>query len=58
MKFRTLFSILALGAAALAGDKEWAKGVTFTTDWKAAIREARNTGKILFIYNGWERAGI
>ena len=25
---------------------------------KAAIKEARRTGKILMIYNGWERKGV
>jgi hypothetical protein len=48
---------------ALAGgdkdkDKEWAEGVPYLTDWKAAIKEASNTGKILFIYNGWQREKV
>jgi hypothetical protein len=39
-------------------DKEWAEGVPYLTDWKAAIKEASNTGKILFIYNGWQREKV
>jgi len=53
--------LLTLAALAYAGDKdkkEWAEGVVFGTDWEAAIKEAKNTGKILFIYNGWERPDI
>ncbi len=55
---RTLLILTALGTVALAGDKEWAPGVKYTTDWKAAIKEAHSTGKILFIYNGWQRAKV
>ena len=55
MRYRTTLAVLALCSAGLgAGKKEWAKDVPYTTDWKEAIQEARNTGKILFIYNGWE----
>jgi hypothetical protein len=51
----TTIALLALCSSSLAGEgKEWAKGIPFTTDWKEAIQEARNTGKVLFIYNGWE----
>lgn len=53
--------LVALAALVHAGDKdgkEWAEGVPFGTDWDAAIKQARNTGKILFIYNGWERPDI
>jgi len=50
---------LLLAAAAFAGDKdEWAPEVPCTTEWKDAIREAKNTGRILFIYNGWQREKI
>ncbi len=51
----------ALAALAYAGDKdrnEWGEGVSFGTDWNAAIKEAKNTGRILFVYNGWERPDI
>ncbi len=50
--------LAALAALAHAADKEWAEGVPFTTDWNAAIKEARTTGKLLFIYNGWERPDV
>lgn len=51
---------LVLVAPARAGgkDEEWVKGVTYTTDWKQAIKTARETGKMIFIYNGWKRSGI
>ena len=34
------------------------KEVPFTTNWNQAIKEAQATGKMLFIFNGWERSGI
>lgn len=37
---------------------EWVDGVAYTTDWKAAIKTVQQSGKMLFIYNGWERNGI
>lgn len=37
---------------------EWVDGVAFTTDWKTAIKAVQQSGKMLFIYNGWERKGI
>lgn len=52
---------LALACAALPAQKtkkEWAPGVPYHVDWDDAIKEARRTGKMLFIYNGWERGGI
>jgi len=55
---KTAIALLCLAAGAFAGDKGWAPGIEYTTDWKAAIKEARNTGKILFIYNGWQREKI
>jgi hypothetical protein len=33
-------------------------GVAYTTDWKTAIKAVQQSGKMLFIYNGWERKGI
>ena len=50
----------ALMAPAPTADKDhqWAEGIPFTTDWDAAIKEAKQTGKILFIYNGWQKPGI
>ena len=37
---------------------QWAEGVTYTTSWDEAIKAARETGKMLLIYNGWEPGGI
>jgi len=57
MRVATLLILAALAQAGADG-KEWAEGVPFTTDWNAAIKEAKNTGRIPFIYNGWERPDI
>ena len=56
----SLFLLAAVGAFAppLAADGEWVDGVAYTTDWDDAIEEVRETGKILLIYNGWERPDI
>ncbi len=56
--FLTLAFVASVDTPTFAGDGEWAPGVSYTTDWKAAIKEARQTGKILLIYNGWERRKI
>ncbi len=53
----TLICLLALAAAAPA-QGEWAKGVPFTTSWDEAIKAVSESGKLLFIYNGWENKGI
>ncbi len=37
---------------------QWVDGVAYTTDWKTAIKAVQQSGKMLFIYNGWERKGI
>jgi len=55
---RTLSVVLGLSAAALAAGDEWAKGVPVLTDWDKAIKQARTTGRILFIYNGWKGRNI
>ena len=56
---RLLLCTLLLTAPTLSADKkEWAKGIPYTTDWKAAIKEAKNTGKMILIYNGWQREKI
>jgi hypothetical protein len=53
-----LFALLtARPAWAPAGD-EWAPGIPYTTDWKKAIKSASESGRMLFIYNGWQREGI
>lgn len=55
---------LAVGLAAttsLAKDdkaQQWADGIPYTTDYEAAIKEARETGRMLLVYNGWEREKI
>ena len=37
---------------------EWVDGVAYTTDWKTAIKAVQQSGKMLFIYNGWQSSGI
>ena len=32
----------------------WAEGVPYVTDWDEAIKQAKTTGRLLFIYNGWK----
>lgn len=51
-------SLLPLASIGADEKKEWGKGVPYTTDFELAIRMARESGKMLFIYNGWEREGI
>ncbi|MHC4953596.1 MAG: hypothetical protein ACYTGZ_06880 [Planctomycetota bacterium] len=51
-------ALVLLALPANAGKTEWAKGVAYTTDFKQAIKEARTTGKILLIYNGWQREKV
>lgn len=59
MKHLLLASLLlSLIAPALRADDEWVKGVTYTTSWDEAIKEVKNTGKMLFIYNGWKREKV
>lgn len=62
MKFVLVTALACIGSAvgpSTAGpDGEWAKGIPYTTDWKAAIRDVRQTGRMLLIYNGWQRSGI
>ena len=37
---------------------EWAKGIPYTTDWDKAIKSVQGSGRLLFIYNGWEKPNI
>ena len=65
-----LLSVACLAATDLCAQKktkkqgrkaksdEWVQGVSYTTDWKQAIKTVKQTGKMLFIYNGWKRSGI
>ena len=55
---RKTIAIALILAASAHADGEWAPGVKYTTDWKRAIAEARATGKMLMIYNGWQKSGI
>ena len=55
--FTLIVSIVLSTGAAAQKTGEWAKGIPFHTDWKSAIEEVRNTGKLLFIYNGWQKKG-
>ena len=52
--------VLSLGAGTLVGQKdgEWAKGVKYHTKWKDAIKEVQKTGKLLFVYNGWQSRNV
>ena len=44
---------------ASAKDSEgWAEGVPYLTDYDEAIKAARESGRMLLIYNGWKREGI
>ena len=59
----TLAVLASIALPLLAKDKKaaqdaWAEGVPYKTDWKEAIDEARTSGKLLFIYNGWKKEGI
>ena len=40
------------------GKQTWGDGVPYTTDWEEAIKAARESGKMLLIYNGWEREKV
>ncbi len=51
-------ALLPLAALTLQDKSEWAKGVPFTTDWNAAIKEAQESGKMLLVFNGWEKPGV
>ena len=56
-----ILPVLALALLAPAAPKkgqEWVKGVPYHTDFKAAIKEAHATGKLLLIYNGWQREKV
>jgi hypothetical protein len=52
-----LTALLAPSSSAQADAKGWAKEVPITTSWEDAIAECKATGKLLFIYNGWQREG-
>ena len=56
------FALLCVAATNAQAQKgkghEWVDGIAYTTDWKAAIKAVQQSGKMLFIYNGWERKGI
>ena len=42
-----------------AKDKqEWAEGIPYVTDYDEAIAMAKESGRMLLIYNGWERPNI
>ncbi len=50
--------LLAITARPVVAADEWTKGVPYTTSWDDAITQCRETGRMLFIYNGWQREGI
>ena len=37
---------------------QWSETVAFETDYEAAIKKARESGKMILIYNGWEREKV
>ncbi|MCA9322911.1 MAG: hypothetical protein KDB53_19375 [Planctomycetes bacterium] len=58
-------ALTVLIAAALIGpvfaqkkDGQWADDISYTTDWDGAIKAVQESGKMLFIYNGWKNEGI
>ncbi len=54
-----LFALTILAISTdLRADDEWGKGITIKTSWKEAIAECKATGKLLFIYNGWQNKNI
>jgi len=61
---RTLLLVAMLVGAAPASDvaakdgEGWAEGVPYLTDYDDAIKAARESGRMLLIYNGWKREGI
>ena len=58
MRVSITIALALLAVPAAAGETEWVKGVPYTTDFKAAIKQAHATGKILLIYNGWQREKV
>ena len=53
-----MLPLLFLTLSVAAGETEWVKGVPYTTDFKAAIKQAHRSGKLLLIYNGWQREKV
>lgn len=58
--------LAAVGLALLApgpqvsakGDQQWAEGIPYVTDYDEAIAMAKESGRMLLIYNGWEKPNI
>jgi hypothetical protein len=54
--------MLFLGTAAPRADakdkQEWAEGIPYVTDYDEAIGMAKESGRMLLIYNGWEKPNI
>ena len=55
---RVMLPRLLLTLSGAAGETEWVKGVPYTTDFKAAIKQAHSSGKLLLIYNSWQREKV
>jgi len=53
-----LLALSTVVAGARPADDQWADGVAYTTDWDDALSQVRESGKLLMIYNGWERPDI
>lgn len=54
----TVLLFLVVGTTPAQKSGEWAKGIKFHTKWDDAIKEVRATGKLLFIYNGWQNRKV
>jgi len=54
----TLFLATAAPRAEAKDKQEWAEGIPYVTDYDEAIGMAKESGRLLLIYNGWERPNI
>ncbi len=54
----TLFLVTAAPRAEAKDEKEWVEGIPYVTDYDEAIGMAKESGRLLLIYNGWERPNI
>ncbi|NNC88538.1 MAG: hypothetical protein HKN82_08795 [Akkermansiaceae bacterium] len=33
--------------------EQWGEGIPFETEWRDALRDVADSGKMLLVYNGW-----
>ena len=50
--------VIAVPRAEAKDKQEWADGIPYVTDYDEAIGMAKESGRMLLIYNGWERPNI